>query len=210
MEEKKNTKKKAVKKETPKKTIPKKTTKVKKKVKAESVEEKRIPSVPVEEPFGVRFKRFVSSYKFLYTTFGILLALVLILTIMVFTRSREEKQANSNIVFSIMEKNTRNALNMDLESLVGNEYALKVTNYRGNKVNSKEMDYSIKVINHTDVEIEVLKNKEGDNLMTDQKESIIQGDTLAADEREEVIYYFRVKNSDHIKDGDSIQIEVVS
>lgn len=223
MEEKKETKKKTVKKETPKKkkTAPKKTTEVKKEVKkevkeevkttkVESAEEKRIPSVPVEEPFGVRFKRFISSYQFLYTAFGILLALVLILTIMVFTRSREEKQANSNIVFSIMEENTRNSLNMDLETLVGNEYALKVTNYRGNKVNSEEMLYSIKVTNDTNVEIEILKDKEGENLMTNQKETVIQGDPLAADEKEEVIYYFRVVNSDNLKSGDSIQIEVAS
>lgn len=211
-EEKKKSTKKSVKKETPKKkAAPKKKVEEVKPVEVkEVIREKDLPTVPEEEPFGIRFKRFISSYKFLYTAFAVLLVLVLILAVMVYTKSREDQKTNSNIVFSIMQEGTRNSLNMDLNSLVGKEYSLKVTNYRANNINSKEIPYSIHIKNDTDVEIEVIKNHKGENLITDQHDTTIEGDPLAADEKEEVIYYFKVTNSDKIKTGDSIQIEVVS
>ena len=187
------------KKEEPKKVV----------VKEEKVE-KELPTLTEEEPFGVRFKRFISSYSFLYSAFAILFVLVIILAIMVFTKSKEAVEENSNIVFSIIEKDTRNTLNLDLESLVGKEYSLKVTNYRSNKVSEEEIPYSIHVTNNTDVEIEITKDKEKDNLMENQKETTIKGEALTSGEKEEVIYYFKVKNSDHIKSGDAIQIEVIS
>lgn len=203
MEEKK---KKVVKKVTYTKDAKKKETK--KEVKKEAPKAKS--ALPQEEPFSIRFKRFVSSYKFLYTAFGVLFVLVLLLAVMVFTKSRENAGNKSNIVFSIIEKDTQSYLDMDLETLVGKEYTLKVTNYRGNKMNTAGATYQIKVTNTTDVEIEVLKNNVGSNLITNQKETIIEGETFSKTEKQEVVYYFHVKDSTNIKAGDRIRIEVTS
>jgi hypothetical protein len=201
MEEKKNTKKK----ETPKKKVVKKEVKVK--------EEKKevIKSVlPKEEPFNIKFRRFITSYGFLYTAFAILFVIVIMLALMVFTHKEDDKGVRSNIVFSIVEKETQSYLDMDLETLVGKEYILKVTNYRGNRLNTKGAHYTIAVTNNTNVEIEVLKNNQGENLITDMNYSVIEGEELSKTEKEEVIYYFRVKNADKIKAGDKIRIEVAS
>ncbi len=201
MEEKKNTKKK----ETPKKKVVKKEVKVK--------EEKKevIKSVlPKEEPFNIKFRRFITSYGFLYTAFAILFVIVIMLALMVFTHKEDDKGVRSNIVFSIVEKETQSYLDMDLETLVGKEYILKVTNYRGNRLNTEGAHYTIAVTNNTNVEIEVLKNNQGENLITDMNYSVIEGEELSKTEKEEVIYYFRVKNADKIKAGDKIRIEVAS
>lgn len=197
------------KKDTKEKKITKKPVTKNKEVK-KVVKKEEKTAVPNVEPFGVRFKKFVSSYKFLYAAFAILFVVVILLACMVFVKGNEEKQKKSNIVFSIMEKNTRNYINLELAGLVGREYMLKVTNYRGNKINSDGAEYKIEVTNDTDVEIEVLKENQGENLITDQKHTIIEGDPFGKEEKEEVVYYFKVKNSDKLKDGDSIRVEVGS
>ena len=213
MEEKKKsagskTAKKEVKK-VEKKVVKKTTTKAspKKETVKKVVEEKS--ALPVEESFGVKFKRFISSYKFLYTAFAVLFVLVLLLAVMVFVKGREATENNSNIVFSIMEKNTRNYLNMDLESLVGKEYTLKVANYRKDKINEDGASYSITITNGTKVELEVVADDSDKNLITDQKETVLEG-KFGTTEKEEVVYTFRVKNADKIKKGDTIRIEVAS
>ncbi|MBP5678996.1 MAG: hypothetical protein J6X28_04135 [Bacilli bacterium] len=183
---------------------------VKKKEVKKPVKKETRSALPNEEPFGLRFRRFVSSYKFLYTAFAVLFIIVALLAIMVFVRSREDVGNKSNIVFSILEENTHNYLDMDLESLVGKEYTLKVTNYRGNKINKNGAKYTITVTNETEGEIEILKENQGKNLMTDAKRTVIEGETLGTEEKEEVVYYFRVTKSDKIKAGDKIRIEVAS
>lgn len=183
---------------------------VKKKEVKKPVKKETKSALPNEEPFGLRFRRFVSSYKFLYTAFAVLFIIVALLAIMVFVRSREDVGNKSNIVFSILEENTHNYLDMDLESLVGKEYTLKVTNYRGNKINKNGAKYTITVTNETEGEIEILKENQGKNLMTDAKRTVIEGETLGTEEKEEVVYYFRVTKSDKIKAGDKIRIEVAS
>jgi len=188
----------------------KETTKKKEVKKVEKKVVKEKSALPNEEPFIDKFRRFVGSYKFLYTAFAVLLILVILLAIMVFTKSQENAGSKSNIVFSILEENTHNYLDMDLESLVGKEYTLKVTNYRGNKINPDGAHYTITITNDTEVEIEVLKDNKGENLITDGKVSVIEGETFGATEKEETVYYFRVKNSDKIKAGDKIRIEVAS
>ncbi len=203
------------KKTTPKKedkTTPKKADK-KKKVVKETVEkrDKEIKSaLPNDEPFGIKFKRFVSSYKFLYSAFIVLFIVVIVLACLVFTQSNRVKANRSNIVFSIMDKNTNNYINLELAGLVGQEYTLKVTNFRNNKINKSGAEYTIDVTNDTDVQIEILKDGKGENLMTDQKHTVIEGDKFGTKEKESVVYHFRVTNSDKIKEGDSIRIEVDS
>ena len=196
-----------------KKTTEKKESAKKKVVKKTEVKskEKEIKSaIPNPEPFGVRFKRFVSSYAFLYTAFAALFVIVIVLACLVFFQSGKAKPNKSNIVFSIMDKNTNNYIDLELAGLVGREYALKVTNFRNNKINKNGAEYTIEVTNNTGVEIEILKDKKGDNLMTDQKHTVIKGEKFSSDEKESVIYYFKVTNSDKLKEGDSIRIEVDS
>ena len=189
-----------------KKTTTKSTTK--KEVKKVEKEEKN--AVPDDEPFSIKFKSFIASYKFLYTAFGILFAIVIILGCMVYVRTGEEPKHKSDIVFSIMESNTQNYLDLDLQTLVGKEYTLKVTNFRNNKINSEETPYKIVITNNSEAEIEILKNDAGQNLMTDQTTTTIEGEKFSTTKEESVVYYFRIKGEDKIKKGDTMRIEVDS
>ena len=204
-EKKKKVTKKVVKKEPAKK-------KVVKKEELHKVENYNHVSsaLPKEESFGMKFRRFITSYKFLYTAFAVLFIIVIMLALMVFTHKDDEEGVRSNIVFSIIEAETQSYLDMDLETLVGKEYLLKVTNYRGNKMNTTGAHYTIAITNNTNVEIEVLKNNQGENLMTDSNYTVIEGEEFSKEQKQEVVYYFRVKNADNIKAGDKIRIEVAS
>ena len=194
-------------------TEPKKITKVVKKSPSKAPEKKTvIEKKPRANSKNIKekIKKFVTSYKFLYSTFGILLILVIVLFVMVTNKNREEEKTKSDIVFSIMESNTNNAIYVDLEGLVGYQYDLKVTNYRSDRINENGATYTIVVTNDTEAEIEVLNDDNLENLMTDQKQTTITGKTLSATEREETVYHFKVKEGSKVKEGDRIRIEVNS
>ncbi len=186
------------------------TTKSKSKTTPKKVVKEEKTAVPDDEPFSVKFKSFVASYKFLYTAFGILFAVVILLGCMVYVRSGEQQTHKSDIVFSIMEQNTNSYLDLDLQTLVGKEYTLKVTNFRKNKINPEETPYKLVITNNSSAEIEILKNNAGQNLMTDQKTTTIEGEKFSTTKEEYVVYYFRIKGEDKIKKGDTMRIEVDS
>ena len=188
-----------------------KAVKPRKKVVKKRVSKEEIATaVPQNVPLKERLTEFVSSYKFLYTTFGILLVIVIILACFVFLKGNDNNSHKSNIVFSILEKNTKNSIHLDLEGLEGKEYILKVTNFRDDKLNKEGAEYTITITNETDVEIEVLKNNEGENLMTNQKQTVIKGEKLSTTEKDTVLYYIRITNSEGLIKGDQISIEVDS
>lgn len=205
MEEKK--KKETTKKETKIKTVEKK--KKKKVVKEAPAKVKKEKEVSSNEKKGT-LSRIITSYKFLYSTFGILLVLVIVLFVAVTVKENKTEGKYSNIVFSIMESNTHNAIYIDLEELEGNQYDLKVANHRGGRLNEKGASYSITVVNETEAEIEVFNDDDLENLMTDQKETKIEGKSMSTTEEEETIYHFRVKEGSKVKEGDRLRIEVDS
>ena len=209
-DKKKKVTKKEEKKETKKKVTPKKEVKKEVKKEKKEVVKKEKTAVPNAEPFGEKFKRFVSSYKFLYAAFGILLVIVILLAVMVFVKGNEASKNRSNIVFSIIDKDTHNYIDLDLATLVGNEYSLKIANFRRNQLNGDGAVYSIIVTNDSAAEIEILKGDDLENLMTDQQHTVIEGGPLSKTEKEEVVYRFRVKDGSSVKEGEKLRIEVDS
>ena len=129
---------------------------------------------------------------------------------MVINKDNKQDINKGDIVFSIIEKNTNNSFNINLKGLVGRKYALKVTNYREDKMCEEDLPYAIHIVNASDVQIEILKDGGIDNLMVDQHNTIIQAEALGCTRKDEAIYYFKILNSDKIKDNDVLQIEVIS
>lgn len=168
-------------------------------------------SVPEEQPTSEKVKNFLSSYYFLYTVFGLLLVLVVFLAIMVTKKSNSNNKIDKgDIVFSIIEKNTNSDFNIGLMGLIGKRYALKVTNSRNGVLCSEDIPYKIHIVNNSDVEIEVLKDGGADNLMINNKETIIEAPALGCSNKEETIYYIKITNSEKIKENDNLKIEVIS
>ena len=188
----------------------KKSTTVKKKT---VQEEKKVVSSTNEnnKDFSSKLKKFFGSYAFLYTAFSVLLIGVAILAGMVYVKGQEVKKNRSNIVIPILEDGNRSTLNIDLAELrdVG-EYVIKVTNYRGDKINTESFDYSITVRNESSADIKVTKDDSEDNLMVDSEATIIEGVGFGTEEKEEDVYRFTVSDKTKIKKGAVINLEIVT
>ena len=135
----------------------------------------------------------------------------MILGIMVFFKGREYKNTHANMVFPILEEKVHNTMNIDLNELKKKkQYMIKVTNYRGNSINQKEVVYSLTIHNNSDVTIEVLKGKDTNNLMSDQKSTVIGDISLKSKEKQEDVYYIRIQDASKLKKKDKITIEIDS
>ena len=158
-----------------------------------------------------KVKKVVSSYAFLYSAFSVLLISVAILGGMVYVKGKEVKKNRSNIVIPILEDGNRSSLNIDLAELreVG-EYVIKVTNYRGDKVNADEFDYSITVRNESLADIKVTKDDGKDNLIVDKEATIIEGVGFGNSKKEEDIYHITVSDKTKIKKKSVINLEIVT
>lgn len=157
------------------------------------------------------FIEFISSYQFLYSSLAILFIIVVILGIMVFNKGREYRNNHANMVFPILEEKVHNSMNIDLNELKKKKrYLIKVTNYRGSKVNQNELSYSLTIHNDTNVSIEMVKGNDTKNLITDQKSSIIEGISLKSKEKQEDVFYIRIIDDSKLKKKDKITIEIDS
>lgn len=156
-------------------------------------------------------KTFFSSYKFLYSLFGILLVIVLILGILIFNKSREVKKNTANLVFPLLDKGINNSLDIDLYELtLVDDYSFKVSNFRQENVCEKDIEYSITVSNDTNTSIKISLSDSDKNLMKDQKMTKIDGGKLVGNEKNYDIYHVSVLSLDNVKKGDKINIKINS
>lgn len=213
-EEKKNEKK-NIKKEVGKTSTVKRKTSTKKntsQIKQEKSEIKKGDSLSSNgNKFVFEMKKIVSSYAFLYSVFSILIVCVAILGGMVFVKGKEYKKNKSDIVVPILEDGTRSALNIDLKQLKKTgEYRVKITNYRGDKINESSMDYSITIRNVTSTDVKVTKDDSKDNLIVDKEATIIEGVGFGSSSKEEDVYHFTINDDSEIENDALISLEIVA
>ena len=142
--------------------------------------------------------------------FFILLILVIVLGVMVYKKDNEMSgKVTANIVIPVFEEGSSSSVTINADNL-SSDYIIKVTNYRGDSINSSELKYSINVLNSTSSSIQVLKNKSQDNLMVDNKNTIIEGETLKKDTKENVYYYIRINDYSKVKKDEKIVVRIDS
>lgn len=206
-EEKKNEKK-NIKKEVGKTSTVKRKTNTKKNTSQIKQEKSEIKK---DDSFSNKIKKIVSSYAFLYSVFSILIVCVAVLAGMVFVKGKEYKKNKSDIVVPILEDGTRSALNIDLKQLKKTgEYRVKITNYRGDKINNSSMDYSITVRNVTSTDVKVTKDDSKDNLIVDKEATIIEGVGFGSTSKEEDVYHFTINDDSEIENDALISLEIVA
>lgn len=191
----------------------KKTDTIKRSEKEESIKSVKKDEVKKEtgNNFSVKLKKIVTSYAFLYSVFAILVVCVAVLGGVVYVKGREYKKNSSNIVVPILEDGTRSALNIDLNQLKKTgEYVVKITNYRGDKINSDSLDYSITVRNASNADIKVTKDEDTNNLIVDKEATIIEGVGFGTSKKEEDVYRFTVSDDSKIEKDALISLEIVA
>ena len=190
------------------KEIPKRTTKTTSKNKTEN---KRKSQTKIKnKPVSLK-EKILNKNNILYYVFFGLLILVIILGIGVLTKSNDKTNETANIAIPIFEKATSNEMTIDLEELATqDEYSMKITNYRFDKVNKEKIEYTITISNESEASIKVTKDDNPTNLIKNQELTRIEGVSLKANEKDYAIYHFSVIDKKKVKKDDKIIIKIDS
>lgn len=155
-------------------------------------------------------KKIINKDNYLYYVFFVLLIIVIVLGILVY-KAKNNTIEKSNMLIPVYEKGQTNELDVNMYELANSkEYSIKIANYKNDKVNEEELEYSITVVNESDAYIKITKDKDTKNLMVDQDSTIIEGMKLGNKEKEYSIYHFSVIDKSKVKKDEKIHIKIVS
>lgn len=154
----------------------------------------------------------LSTEKVLLSVFIVLLILVIFLAIVVVKKKNEKvNQLTANLVIPVLKIDGEQNLSINVSNLVNeDDYILKVTNYRNDKINEEEIPYTVTVINNSSSEIEVTKDNSDYNYMIDQEAVIIEEQKLRGKKKQDTYYHVKVTKAKDVKDTDKINIKIES
>lgn len=145
--------------------------------------------------------------------FIILCITVCLLFGLVLHKNKElSKTPTANIVIPVIKKDNKMTVSLDLYSMKENEeYIFKVTNYRGDKVNDFDINYSIYVKNDSDCKIELYRiGNDKVNLMDNIVDGEIKGFKLYKNEKEDVYFKVVVSNLKSVKKKQLVSFMILS
>lgn len=147
----------------------------------------------------------------LKVVFTFLVVFVTILSIVVFRENKKEENIKSDFVMPIIQKEEEIEIKVNLKELQNKKlYKLKITNYKGNSINSEEIPYEITIKNDTDTKINLVRVPEEKNLIVNDKLTKLEGLKTKAKEREDVSYHITIKGKNKISEDDEISIIISS
>lgn len=157
-------------------------------------------------------KSIFTTENILAAVFGILLIVVVVLGVMVFNKSQENKdKVNANLVVPIFEVNAEENVSLNTLALAEeDEYVLKITNYKDDKVIAEKVNYSITVENDSKAIVRVTKNKDTEDLMKNQKSTVIENQELKSNTKEDVYYHISITEKNKIDKDDKVNIKIAS
>lgn len=154
----------------------------------------------------------LNSVKTLTIVFILLLILVISLLVLCVIKYKESKEnAFANMVIPVYETDTNYEFNINAKILSEvEEYTFKIVNYRKKELNKEELPYKIEIKNDTNSVIKVTKNDSKKDLMKDQKETIIDENTLKTDKKENIYYHIKITKSNDLTKDDLIYIKITN
>ena len=158
-------------------------------------------------------KGFFSSLLFLKIFFGVLIILVITLGVLIYQKeSNLEEKEDAHITVPVYQVGTDFEFGIDaalLNKESNKEYILKITNYKGNKKIKEDVPYQIIVENPTDSVISIKKNHDKDNLMQEQKTTIIE-DVMPSKDKVDVYYHIVIDSVGNLQNNDFYSVKIVS
>lgn len=141
-----------------------------------------------------------------------LVILVCILLIVVISKKKEnESKLFASMVFPVVEEKSSLPFSIDLTEVdEDDEYVFKVTNYRGDEVIDKDINYKITITNDTSAKIKLYRGKSNVDLMKDQKSTVLSDLKLYKNEKEDIYFRVTFDNLDNVKKDDFINILIES
>ena len=141
-----------------------------------------------------------------------LVILVCILLIVVINKKKEnENKLFASMVFPVVEEKSTLPFSIDLTEVdEDDEYVFKVTNYRGDEVIDKDINYKITITNDTSAKIKLYRGKNNVDLIKDQKSTVLIDLKLYKNEKEDIYFRVTFDNLDNVKKDDFINILIES
>ena len=114
---------------------------------------------------------------------------------------------NTDLILPILEVDKKKTLKLDAFELITDRYyVIKVTNYRDEKLINEDLKYSIDIENDTKATIKLTKNDDQTNLIKNNKKTVITGQELLKEKKQEDVYYLSVVHDAGVIKGDKIKI----
>lgn len=154
----------------------------------------------------------LKSVKTLTVVFVLLLVLVIFLLVLCVIKYKESKvNAYANMVIPVYEVNTDYEFSINAKILSEvDEYVFKIVNYKNKEINKEEIPYKIEIKNDTNSIIKVTKDDSKKDLMKNQKETIIDENTLKKDTKESIYYHVKITKVKDITKDDLIYIKIIN
>ncbi len=154
----------------------------------------------------------LKSVKTLTVVFVLLLVLVIFLLVLCVIKYKESKvNAYANMVIPVYEVNTDYEFSINAKILSEvDEYVFKIVNYKNKEINKEEIPYKIEIKNDTNSIIKVTKDDSKKDLMKNQKETIIDENTLKKDTKESIYYHVKITKAKDITKDDLIYIKITN
>lgn len=154
----------------------------------------------------------ITSIRFLTILFCLLIIIVSVLVILLWKKEQDEKEKQEfHMSIPVCEKLRESSFSIDAYQLLQEkEYIFKIKNYHQEEINQEELEYSIMIENYTSAEIVVTELGNDQNLMVDQKGTIIEHLHLKKDEKDERFFRVQLKEGSIPKQGEMITITIKS
>lgn len=155
----------------------------------------------------------MGSTPFLWTVFVILLIIVIVLGCIIHQKEYEKNQAfNSNMMIPLFEIETSFTFGIDakaLSKLDSREYVIKLTNYKDDEIYEEEMTYQLFVENLTDSVISLRKESFKENLIAEQKYTLLDQVMPASKEKKEIYFHIHLDSFKNLQKGDFIHVKII-
>ena len=152
----------------------------------------------------------IDSLMALKIVFCLLLILVIVLSVIVAKKKKEfSDKVSANIVITVVNKEDEAPFSINAKALKKEgQYIFRIANYKSTEINSEDLNYYIDIQNKSNCKISINKYGDKENLMTDQKETTIDGGKVVKNKKDSIYYVVKIISSDKINNKDQINVKI--
>lgn len=151
-----------------------------------------------------------------YILLGVLILLIFVViglgTGVYYKKQKIDSQITASIVMPMLKENDEKSFSLDVNELIKNgEYIFKVSNFRGNIVSNKDINYTVTVNKEDNVKVKLIKNDSKDNLFDNNVNTTVTDKILMKKKVKEFDYYtISILEYSDIKEDEKVGIIINS
>ena len=171
---------------------------------------KKKKSKKKKENFRDKIKKYSVSDWILLSIFILLIIVIIILGFKIHDKKVAlSKDPKADFSIPIIEEGSVYEFMIDAKELVKkDDYILKITNVKGDKKSEEDVKFTMEITNETGALLQMMKNKNARNLLSNENISIVEDVIKATDTN--IYYHLKMPSSSKVKDDDTIKFKITS